>query len=253
MRKQILFSISAVFTTLLGIAQTGGAHIEYKLTSDVGANGNIAVYFMDGNSRTEMVMNIPQLPGGGISMTSITQKDKPTIHYQINEKNKTYKEIVSNPSDKAAEENQECVVTVLGHEKVGNYNCTHVNVKQGKTNHEMWTTTEIPDYKTYATNKSKYMGNEKMRKALADKNADGFPAKMIYKQEGGHEGAMTMELVTFEKKPVPAEKFQIPAGYTKSEATTTTPGVVPNAQDMMNMTPEERAKMIEQLKKQYGK
>jgi hypothetical protein len=253
MIKRILFTISVGLTSIIGLAQNG-AHIQYKLISDVGATGNISVYFMDGNSRTEMSMVVPQLPGGAINMTTITQKDKPNTHYQLNDKNKTYKEIVSNPSDKAKEENQECVVTLLGHEKIGAYNCTHVNVKQGKTNHEMWMTKEIPDYKNYAEIKGgKYMGNEKLRKALADKDAEGFAAKIIYKQEGGHEGTMTMELVKFEKTAVPADKFQIPVDYTKSESSGAAPGVVPNAQDMMNMTPEERAKMIEQMKKQYGK
>ena len=253
MKKRILLSISVCLTALIGLAQNG-AHIEYKLTSDVGATGNITVYYMDGNSRTEMLMNVPQLPGGAINMTTITQKDKANTHYQLNDKNKTYKEIVSNPSDKAKEENQECVVTVLGHEKIGTYNCTHVNVKQGKTTHEMWTTTEVPDYQNYASIKSgKYMGNEKLRKALADKGAQGFAAKIIYKEEGGREGTMTMELMKFEKTAVQADKFQIPSDYTKSESSGSATGVVPNAQDIMNMTPEERAKMIEQMKKQYGK
>lgn len=250
MKKIFLLSVACLTLHVATNAQSG-AHIEYKLTSDVGANGNIGVYFSDGNSRTDMTMAIPQLPGGGIDMSTITQKDKKDTHYQLNNNNKTYKEISSKPSDKTAEENQDCEVTVLGHEKIGKYNCTHVNLKQGKTNREMWMTTEIPDYQHYASMKGKYMGNEKMHKALVDKNADGFPAKMIYKQEGGHEGKMTLELVKFEKNPVAAEKFQIPAGYTKSEGTSA--GIVPNAQDMMKMTPEERAKMLEQLKKQYGK
>ncbi|MFI5140690.1 MAG: DUF4412 domain-containing protein [Sphingobacteriales bacterium] len=250
MKKQLLLTIGAAFILLFAAAQNG-AHVEYKLSSDKGINGSMNLFFMDGNYRSEMKVAIPQMPAGGMNMVTITQKDKPNTHYLLNESGKTYREVVSGTEDKTKNENQDCEVTVLGKEKVGTYNCTHVSVKQGKTTYEMWTTTEVADYKNYQAKDGKYMGNEKVHKALIEKNADGFAAKIVFLEEGGREGKMTMELIAFEKKTLTADLFQIPAGFTKADPA---PSMMPAGMpDIKNMTPEERDKFIEQMKKQYGK
>ncbi len=245
--KKTLTSIGLVVTAMAALAQNG-AHLEYKMSSDQNMNGTMVAYYLDGNSRSEMQMNIPAMPGGKMNMIYITQKDKPTTHYQLNETAKTYKEIVTTSDDKVKDENQECAVKVLGKEKVGNYNCTHVSITQGKVNYDMWTSKDIPDYANYKPKGQKYMGNAKLYKALEDNQADGFPVKSVYKAQGGREGSVTVELVTFEKKSLSADLFQIPADYKKQESASYTPGTMPSASDIQNMTPEQRQKFVEQMK-----
>ena len=96
---------------------------------------------------------------------------------------------------------------------------------------------------------------EQRDKALKDAGCDGIPVKTIHKGNE-REGDITMELVKIDKKTFTKADFELPAGYSKSEtATTPTNGgsEIKTQQEIMNMTPEERAKYIEEMKKKYGK
>jgi hypothetical protein len=248
--KRNLKSLGLILSALIALAgfAQNGSYMQFKTSSDKNISGTHTSYYMDGNSRSEMLMVNPMMPGGKMNMIFITQKDKPNTHYQLNETNKTYSEIVSNPEDRAKAGSKDCEVKVLGKEKIGNYNCTHVNIVQGKTTFEMWTTQDIPDYMKYKLNSQKYMGNSKLMQVLADNHADGFPVKTVYHAEGGKEGFVSTELVTFEKRALSADLFQIPADYKKQESPAYTPGSVPSAGDIQKMTPEERQKFVEQMK-----
>ena len=66
-----------------------------------------------------------------------------------------------------------------------------------------------------------------------------------------------MELVKFEKASYSSSDFEIPAGYTKTEAAANPYGGaamgIKSQEEIMKMTPEERANYIEEMKKKYGK
>jgi hypothetical protein len=254
MKKKISVCIMLVAATIYAIGQ--GAYVEYKLSSGEGVGGTMKMYFQDGNSRSEMEMQIPGMPGGGMNNASVYLKSNPDKIYMLNEKNKTYSEMDISKLDNAqqpAEKNDEYEVTVVGKEKVNSYNATHVKVKHkgSKTEMDMWTSADVANYASYQNIKSKYT-SVGLYKALKEKGADGVIVRMVV---GDHGHNMQMDLIKAETKSVDAAKFSL-AGYTKSERPSYGPGPGADRQELMekmkNMTPEERKEMIEQMRKAHG-
>ena len=214
--KKIITSIVTTLAIASGIAQNG-AVFEYKLSSKGESAGTNKVYVSDKGSRIETSM--PMTNGSsGLSFVNIVKKEKPSIMYKLNEKNKTYSKqnISSDPNNNKQCDN--CVVTIMGKEKVGNYNCTHASIAKGPEVIEYWTTTEIADFDKYSKDfsGSKYMGSGSDYGALVKKGAGGFVVKTYTKN--GPTGDITMELVKFEKKDVAATLFDIPADYKETNA-----------------------------------
>jgi hypothetical protein len=140
---------------------------------------------------------------------------------------------------------------------VAGYKCVHSTItdEKGKMS-EMWTTKDISDFNKYseAFHDKKY-GSGKRDQALKDAGCEGFPVKMMHKGNE-REGDVTMELIKMEKKSFSKSDFEIPTGYTKSGGSPTGAPAIPGMKsqdEIMKMTPEERAKYIEEMKKMYGK
>src|SRR5439155_800454 len=87
--------------------------------------------------------------------------------------------------------------------------------------------------------------------ALVKNGAGGFMVKTLTKDPRG--GTFIMELVKFEKKDLASNLFEVPAGYKEMTSTPTAVPGMPNIDinKIQNMTPEERAKYVEDMKKQY--
>ncbi|MFI5148783.1 MAG: DUF4412 domain-containing protein [Bacteroidia bacterium] len=257
MKKNILTPILGIlFLTSLVSAQTG-VIFKYKISSSSGATGSVTGYYADGNFRSDFNMDIPQMPNGGISTSNLVLKDKPKTIFTLNDKNKTYTEMeIKDKSDTA--KGNEATVKVLGNEKIGKYNCIHSQVTQNNHVSEYWTTREIADYEKYsnAHRGNRMMGKGNTSAALKSANADGFIVKTFSKDMRGNENSL--ELESFENGAVSADKFKIPDGYTKQEtpAPGTAPGMAPGQgfdyNKLKDMTPEERQKFIEAMKKQAG-
>lgn len=247
--KNAILSILLLFLGGFASAQ-GGAIAEMRLTASMGATGTIKFIVGTAGTRMEMQMSVPQMPVAGISMTTITKKSEPGKSYSINDKSKTWS--VTRHSPEAASETVE--ITVLGNEKVGKYNTTHIRAKNNRGEvYEMWNSKEVLQYSDFsqALTSAKYMGSEALQKALVQKSADGFPVKLTYTDK---EGTFTSELTRISSETPAPGAFEIPAGYTESKSATTSPSgpaTIDPAQ-IMNMTPAEREKYIEGMKKQYG-
>jgi hypothetical protein len=246
MRKLIL---SAMLLAAAAVSAQNGAMMEFKLSSSMGADGTIKSYYSGGNSRVEMALNVPQMPAAGFNRTSIVKSAEPTKSYQLDDQNKTYRVTEVKPASK--ESADEYTVKVIGKDKVAGYGCIHVQVTKGAEVTDFWTTKEIADYDKYAAKSdNKYMGSGSMYEALKKQNAEGFVVKSFMKDSRG--GDFTMELVKIEKKDLAASLFTIPDNYKPAP----TANVPPSAQSVdinkiQNMTPEEREKYIEEMKKQY--
>jgi hypothetical protein len=245
-------AISLVIIIALSVsAFAQGNYMEYKISSAQGMGGTMKIFFQDGNSRSEMDMQLAQMPGGGVSNSSLYLKSNPGKVYMLNEKNKTYTEMEINKAENNTSATEEYEVTVIGKEKVNNYNATHVKIKRkgATTEMEMWTSTDVANYEKYQSTRSKYT-SAGLYKALKEKGADGAIVRMVM---GEHGHNMQMDLVKAESKAIEAAKFSL-TGYTKSEASTS--GANPNNQEMMeklkNMSPEERKKFVEELRKKQG-
>jgi hypothetical protein len=256
--KKLLLSSVLMFAAIAASAQSG-AQVDFKISSSHGASGTIKGFYSGGNSRVEMTMTMPQMPGGGFSRTSIMKSTEPSKTYQLDDKNKTY--TVNEIKVGAKDDASDYTVKLIGKDKVAGYNCIHVAVtKTSKVaagtateNMEFWTTKDISEYEKYAgKGDNKYMGTSAMYEALKKQGADGFIIKSFVTDSRG--GDFTMELVKIEKKDVPASLFTVPADYKLSANPTMTPGNPAqniDIQKIQNMTPEEREKYIEEMRKQY--
>ncbi len=254
--KNIL-SIVAVMCFTAAVAQNGGS-MEFKYTSSKGASGTMLMKHSEFGSKMEMNMASPKAPGSGIKMTSLVKKDAPDFIYMINDANKSYSEMKKGTAGAGQEDKHTYTVKKIGNETINNYKCIHFTVTNEKGQvSDMWTSKDILDYNKYSEvfkNDNKF-GSSKQDNAIKAAGCEGFPVKMMHKNKD-QEGDVTMELVKFEKKSYSKSDFDIPAGYTKSAGG---PMGVPAMQGMktqeeiMKMTPDERAKYIEEMKKMYGK
>jgi len=252
--KKTLLLISSLCVMGTVNAQNG-AHMEYKITSTKGATGNVNVNYSEYGTASDFNMQVPQMPGGGFQQKSLSPAGSDVI-YMINDKDKTYSEMKK--TEPSNDDNKTYEVKKLGEEKVNGYKCVHALVTEGKETHEVWNTKDIADYGKYSEGfkNNRKFGSAKREQALKDAGCDGLPVKTVHKGNE-RDGDMTMELVKMEKKNFSKSDFEIPAGYTKSAAggAPAGPGApgMKSREELMNMTPEERAKYVEEMKKKYGK
>jgi hypothetical protein len=94
-------------------------------------------------------------------------------------------------------------------------------------------------------------------KVLKQNGLEGFPIRWIFRSQKSKAITSTMELVSFEKKSLPASLFEIPADYKKSDGTS--PWMSAEQEKAMNdarkaamenMTPEQRKQLEEYMKQQ---
>jgi hypothetical protein len=247
--KKNLFIIALVFFAM-NVAAKEGMYIEFKMAS-TSVNGTVKDYLSaDGDSRNESSM-VMSLNGNGqpYETTVIKLHSAPDVVYALNEKNKTYS-VTDISKVKDREDDNDYDITVLGKERVNSYSCTHVKVKNKKTQNEMemWLSKDIPQYERYAARvKNKYMGGSHLYQQLKEKGAEGFMVRMIMNNARG--GQMQMDLVKAEQRNINESLFSLD-GYAKTDAPANRNAEM--QQKMQNMTPEERQKYIEQLQQQYA-
>lgn len=254
--KKLFVNSIALLISAFSIAQSD-ALIEFKMSSTKGPSGTFTVKHSAYGSRAHMNMVVPQMPSGGIQITTLMKKDNPDVTYTLNEANKTYTEHKKSETKETTNSNNNYTVKKIGEEKVNGYKCVHALVTtQGKETYDVWNTKDFADYAKYAEamNANEKMGSNKRYQALKDAGCEGFPVKTVHKGNE-REGEMTMELVKMEKKNFSKSDFEIPADYKKSESTTssTMPAGMKTPQELQAMSPEERAKYVEEMKKKYGK
>jgi hypothetical protein len=250
MKKAALSIVILICMAMQASAQ--GMYIEFKMTgSQSGISGTSKAYSSDGNTRSEINITAPQMPGGGISKVSLILKSDPKKVYMLDDKAKTYTETEITASSMPAEDPGEYEVTLVGKEKVNGYNCTHVKLKRKTqtTDEDVWVSTEVLNYKMYTSVKSKYT-SAGLFKAMADKGAIGFLVRITTQERGT---TMQVDLVKSEMRSNPASLFSLD-GYTKQETASTGANPSSSQQDMVkkiqSMTPEERQKFIDQLRNQ---
>ena len=90
--------------------------------------------YQDGNSRSEMKANIPQMPGGGMSLSCCIWKILREKSFRLDEKKNIRLKPNSSESRNGGIQANDYEVTVLGKEKVNGYSCTHLTIKK-KTNY----------------------------------------------------------------------------------------------------------------------
>jgi hypothetical protein len=259
MKLHIFAPPALVFGVLLAASSPAHAQfegvIELKLTSGMGA-GKMTVQVGKAGMRNEIDIQTKQFPMKSTMLVKASNRD---VGYQIDDQNKTYREIDLARGREMATQGpkDEWTAKKLGTEKMLGYACTHAQLKSSRgAEVEVWTTKDLMDIESWA----KAMGprsptDEGMMKALKTIGADGVFMKMVHKKADRPEESMTMEIVKVEKKSLPASTFEVPAGYTKSEMPQ---GLPPGAaekirEQMKNMTPEQREALKKMLEQQQQK
>lgn len=248
--KKIISTLAFVLLCAFAFSQNGSV-LEYKISSTNGTGGSLKLSVSEFGSISVFNMVIPQMPGGGMTMKHLCMTQSPDVVYMINDNNKTYSET---KPDNVALTGVSYSARKLGEETVNGYKCVHALVTEGTESHEVWYTKDIPDYEKYARSykSNKRMYSEQRERALKAAGCEGLPVKTVHKGNV-REGDMTMELVKVEKKAFSASDFQIPSGYTKTESANSAAPQFKSQQELMNMSPEERAKYAEEMKKKYQK
>jgi Domain of unknown function (DUF4412) len=156
MNKSLLLAVMFVVAALNSFAKEG-LYVEFKLNAK-SYSGTFKCYGADGNSRAEMSMVSPSLPNP-INVVTLKLKDNSNKSYSLNERDKTYSEIDISKSSESDDENYE--ITVIGNEKVNNYNSVHVKVfyKKSGNHNDMWLSKDVPGYARFVSLKMKYVGS----------------------------------------------------------------------------------------------
>lgn len=241
--------LTLVYLVLAGIiqgfAQTG-LQYEYVVsgkTEQGSVSGTMLMQMMNGNSRMEMRMSVPGAPP--MLMVMLTLQQKPGVSYELIDASKAYVEHVTSTTPSQYE-----VMQVGAAEKVGSFNATKVKLKIDGEEQWMWVSKDVPGYGSFASVHNQEWDVQALFNALKAKGVEGFPVKMEQAQQGV---SFTMQMVKAEQKPLDAKLFQLPADYKKQASTTPMQGMPQVDMDkLMKMSEEERARYLEELKKQYG-
>jgi hypothetical protein len=187
---------------------------EYRL--DAGARGSGTVVFWIGPAglRSETQGTVAALQARGITtplkMTSIVKAKEPRRVYLVDDEHKTYTVV---DGDAKKEEAVRWTVARLGTDTVAGYACQRVRVDEdGEPRSELCITQDLGRVSTWITAQPDSAG---LFQALAREGLDGLPVRWSPLREGGQAPAVSLELVKATREPVPAEKLEIPAGYTK--------------------------------------
>ncbi|MCD6011736.1 MAG: hypothetical protein K0Q79_1598 [Flavipsychrobacter sp.] len=228
------------------VSAKDGVYLEFKITSS-SMNGVSKSYCSGGDTRSEMTMNA----GGGFSVITLLLNSTPNTVYMLNDRDKTYSEMSMGQSQGENSDRDDYDVTVVGNERVNNYNSVHIKVKNKRTQKvmDMWLSKDIADYSRYTDVKSQYLGGSGFFNKLKEKGADGFVVRMLVNGEGKEK--LQMDLVKAERRDINAALLSL-AGYKKSVGAQMPGGyTAPSPQDIQNMTPEQRQQYIQQMQQRY--
>ena len=248
MKKSLLFFV-LMLTFCSTLCARDGVYVEFKMSGGK-FSGTSKVYSCDGNTRSEMNIVTPAMPNP-IATVSLILKDAPEKIFTLNEKDKTYSEMEINKDRISHNSDVEYEVTVIGKEKINNYNCVHVKVKSkgSRDERDMWLSKDVAAWENYTSIKNKYLAGTKLFDALKAKGAEGFFVRLVMQGPNGEQ--MQMDLVKAEHRNIDESLLTL-AGYTKKAAGA--PGAGFGGVDVdaiQKMTPEERQKYIDDMKAKY--
>lgn len=239
MKTSILFLTNLLFLSFFANTTfAGDIYAEYKMTG-VGLKPiTTKMYGKNGDLRTEANIDFA---GQKMTTTTLMLKSKPNVTLVFNSMSKTYTE--TKTASGAAVKNFD--IKVIGAEKVGNYNCTHVKMSSNGQSWDMWYTNDLPAI-NFPLSGQDAAATQKMIAQLKSKGISGMPVKITFAKPGSTTGAVTMLLSKFEQKNLDASLFTIPAGYKKNSANF-------DAEKMKTMTSQQKKEMIMKMMKEQMK
>jgi hypothetical protein len=239
MKTSILFLANLLFLSFFASTSfAGDIYAEYKMTGVGGKPITTKMYSKNGDLRTEA--NV-EMGGQKMTTTTLMLKSKPNVTLVFNYMSKTYTE-TKNASGVAVKNFD---IKVIGSEKVGNYNCTHVKMSANGQSWDMWYAKDLPAI-NFPLSGQDAAATQKMIAQLKNKGITGMPVKITFAQPGNTSAAVTMLLSKFEQKNLSASLFTIPAGYKKNSMSF-------DAEKMKTMSPQQRKEMVMKMMKEQMK
>ncbi|HTM97958.1 MAG TPA: DUF4412 domain-containing protein [Pedobacter sp.] len=238
--KTSLRLLSNLFVLILfsSAVHAGDMYAEYQMTGISNIPIVCKIYGKNGSFRTEMNMN---MGGMKVNNTILFLKSNPNVSYTFNSLNKIYTE-TKTPTNINA---KDIVIKVVGNEKVGAYNCTHVRMTSEGKSWDAWYTKDLPAF-NFPISGNNQLTSLKVMNELKSKGITGILAKIVFQTPGANARTISMQLVKFENKTLDASLFSIPAGYKKSSITI-------DPEKIKNMTPEQKKEMMLKMMKEQSK
>lgn len=208
----------------------------YYSTKDVkGLTMDTKIYAKNGDARIDVSMDMVKMK---MTTSSLVLKKNPNEIIVLNSLSKSYtKRVIPKKNPNLGN----YTITVIGKEKIGIYNCTHVRVKNNNKSFDMWCTKDIPILNLGIVNNQANI-NKKLTEELEKKGISGMMVKMVYFQPGAITPKLTMELKKYETKPLNASLFKIPSDYIET---------VGNPRS--NISPAQRNEMMKRIQEQLKK
>ena len=236
MKASLLFLSNLLVTLFFSSAiHAADSYAEYKMT---GVNNTTVIskmYSKDGNMRAEVYMKMGERQ---FTTTSLMLKRNPNVAFVFNSLTKTYTEAKIAPNEAI----KDITIKVLGIEKIGTYNCTHVKMTSDGKSWDAWFSKDLPSI-NYPIGGNNELNNQKVINELKSKGVTGMLVKMVMQSPLANAKAITMELVKYESKTLDASLFSMPVGYKKSS-------IVIDPGKMKNMTTEQKKEMIMKMMKE---
>lgn len=217
---------------------------EYTVKNDKGA-GRVELEFSPVGVRALVAVGAQ---GIDMKITTIVKKARPDTAVFLNEGTKLYAEV-----DLSERRGQGGAwkAKKVGEAKVGGYACVEHEVTQesGRTFH-VWTTKDVGlDAATAAALVEQAGADLALHQAVRASGGGDVVVKLVG-SEG--KGQMVLELQRVTDKSVPPARFDVPAGFTKGTMidVLVPEGLQKKMQEMMkNLTPEQKARLEEAMKK----
>lgn len=223
--------------------------------------GNATAWIGSAGMRSESHIKMA-IPGQGeheMNNIAIFRKAEPDRTYFLNEERKTYSVIEASKDER--EDDEDWKVEKLGSATVAGFPCERARLtREGSGHMEICVTQKLGKFPVNLLQGQRT--DRGLPAALVKAGLNGIPVRW---SAGGKDSKedFVMELVSAHKEKVPASRFEIPAGYTKSEGLGGMVNMTPEQsrqmdeamkqmkEQMKNMTPEQR-KQMEDMMKQYG-
>lgn len=186
----------------------------------------------------------------------IQRMAEPGRTYMLNPDRKTYTVHEASKDKPVDLPDRTWKVQRLGPDTVGGLSCEKALLTSDAGNEtEVCVTRELMPSDAWIAAMNRREDQKGPLQALKANGLEGFPIRWIFRSQKNRDVFSMMELVSFDKKSLPASLFEIPADYKKAEGTS--PWLTPEQQKalddarkaaMEHMTPEQRKKMEEYFK-----
>ncbi|NTU67442.1 MAG: DUF4412 domain-containing protein [Chlorobiaceae bacterium] len=211
----LLIMLSAL-PSMAAAAFTG--RMEMALTMPNGT-AEVTYLFGRGAQRMDMAMRVESIPEP-LRTTVITRTSRPDEATIVNHRTRSWSAVNLRSAAEGAiliDFDSNYRLARLGSETIKGYRCEHIRLTSATEQLDLWMSRELADFSTFRLLQSQNprLSNTALSKTIAKAGVEGFPVKIVQKNDNG---LYVMELQRAVTQPVPDTEFSVPKGYAKADA-----------------------------------